>query len=65
MEGESEYAFRHLLVRDVAYGQIPRGARSHKHRLIAEWIASRGRTEDHAEMLAHHHFHASSTRGLR
>src|SRR6185436_20559024 len=24
MEGESEYSFWHLLVRDVAYGQIPR-----------------------------------------
>ena len=27
VEGEAEYAFRHLLVRDVAYGQIPRAAR--------------------------------------
>ena len=25
--GETEYAFRHLLVRDVAYGQIPRARR--------------------------------------
>ena len=25
MEGESEYSFWHLLVRDVAYGQIPQG----------------------------------------
>jgi predicted ATPase len=30
VEGESEYAFLHLLVRDVAYGQIPRAARSAK-----------------------------------
>ena len=30
--GETEYAFLHLLVRDVAYGQIPRGARGQKHR---------------------------------
>ena len=28
---ESEYAFRHLLVRDVAYGQIPRAERAEKH----------------------------------
>ncbi len=28
VEGESEYIFLHLLVRDVAYGQIPRAARS-------------------------------------
>ncbi len=28
MAGETEYVFRHLLVRDVAYGQIPRAARA-------------------------------------
>ena len=38
--GESEYAFRHLLVRDVAYGQIPRARRAEKHRLAGEWIES-------------------------
>jgi class 3 adenylate cyclase/tetratricopeptide (TPR) repeat protein len=52
---EVEYAFLHVLVRDVAYGQIPRGERADKHRRAAEWIASLGRTEDHAEMLAHHY----------
>jgi class 3 adenylate cyclase len=52
---ETEYSFRHLLVRDVAYGQIPRAARGEKHRRAAEWIASLGRPEDHAEMLAHHY----------
>ena len=30
--GETEYAFRHPLVRDVAYGQIPRAQRGEKHR---------------------------------
>jgi predicted ATPase/class 3 adenylate cyclase len=52
--GDTEYAFRHLLVRDVAYGQIPRGERADKHRRAAEWIGSLGRPEDHAETLAHH-----------
>jgi class 3 adenylate cyclase/tetratricopeptide (TPR) repeat protein len=56
--GEVEYAFRHLLVRDVAYGQIPRAARADKHRKAAEWIESLGRPEDHAEMLAHHYVSA-------
>jgi tetratricopeptide (TPR) repeat protein len=53
---EGEYAFRHVLVRDVAYAQIPRAARADKHRLTAEWIDSlgSGRAEDRAEMLAHH-----------
>jgi class 3 adenylate cyclase/tetratricopeptide (TPR) repeat protein len=52
---EPEYEFLHVLVRDVAYGQIPRADRAAKHRRVAEWIESLGRTEDHAEMLAHHY----------
>ncbi len=55
---ESEYAFRHLLVRDVAYGQIPRAARAEKHRRAAEWLEGLGRAEDQAEMLAHHYLAA-------
>ena len=58
VEGETEYAFRHLLVRDVAYGQIPRGERAEKHRAAAVWIESLGRPEDNAEMLAHHYVNA-------
>jgi len=56
--GEREYVFRHVLVRDVAYGEIPRGQRGEKHRLTAEWIESLGRPEDHAEVLAHHYLAA-------
>jgi class 3 adenylate cyclase/tetratricopeptide (TPR) repeat protein len=55
---EAEYSFRHVLVRDVAYGQIPRAARSAKHRRVAEWIDALGRADDHAEMLAHHYLSA-------
>ncbi len=57
---EAEYAFLHLLLRDVAYGQIPRAARAAKHRAAAEWIASLGanRLEDRAELLAHHYLSA-------
>lgn len=56
--GETEYLFRHILVRDVAYNQIPRALRGEKHRLTAEWIKSLGRPEDHAEVLAHHYLAA-------
>jgi class 3 adenylate cyclase/tetratricopeptide (TPR) repeat protein len=57
---EAEYAFLHVLVRDVAYGQIPRAARAEKHRAAAEWIAALGgdRLEDRAELLAHHYLSA-------
>ncbi len=54
LEGESEYAFAHALVRDVAYGQIARADRAAKHQWVAEWIESLGRPEDHAEMRAYH-----------
>jgi tetratricopeptide (TPR) repeat protein len=53
--GETEFAFKHVLVRDVAYGQIPRADRAHKHARAAQWIESLGRSEDHAEMVAHHY----------
>jgi class 3 adenylate cyclase/tetratricopeptide (TPR) repeat protein len=55
--GESEFVFQHLLVRDVAYGQIPRAARAEQHQLAAAWIDSLAadRSEDRAEMLAHHY----------
>jgi class 3 adenylate cyclase/tetratricopeptide (TPR) repeat protein len=58
VEGEAEYAFRHVLVRDVAYAQIPRAERSERHYRVAEWIASLGRTDDHAELVAHHYVEA-------
>jgi class 3 adenylate cyclase/tetratricopeptide (TPR) repeat protein len=54
VEGESELAFAHALVRDVAYAQIARADRVEKHRRVAGWIEFLGRPEDHAEMLAHH-----------
>ena len=56
IEGESEYSFWHLLVRDVAYGQIPRAERARRHRSAAVWIERQAgdRVEDLAEVLAHH-----------
>jgi class 3 adenylate cyclase/tetratricopeptide (TPR) repeat protein len=58
VDGETEFAFKHLLVRDVAYGQIPRAERAEKHLRAAAWIESLGRVEDHAEMVAHHYSNA-------
>ena len=54
--GEHQYAFRHALIRDVAYQQLPRGARADKHRRVAEWLQGLApdRAEDRAELLAHH-----------
>jgi DNA-binding SARP family transcriptional activator/tetratricopeptide (TPR) repeat protein len=65
LAGEREYEFSHILVHDVAYGQIPRADRIDKHRRAAGWIESlhaervdqRGgnSTAHRAELLAHHY----------
>jgi class 3 adenylate cyclase/tetratricopeptide (TPR) repeat protein len=57
MEGESEYGFWHALVRDVAYGQIPRAGRVERHQQAAAWIEARAgeRVEDLADVLAYHY----------
>ena len=56
VEGEEEFAFRHVLVRDVAYSQLPRALRAERHRRAASWLdgLASGRSVDQAEMLAHH-----------
>jgi predicted ATPase/class 3 adenylate cyclase len=58
--GDTAYVFRHSLVRDVAYGQIPRGRRADLHRLAAGWIEALAtdRPEDLADMVAHHYLSA-------
>ncbi len=58
--GDAQYFFRHVLVRDVAYGQMARVRRAEKHRLAAEWLESLGRPEDHTETRAHHYTSALS-----
>ncbi|HZA80445.1 MAG TPA: hypothetical protein VFC13_03105, partial [Actinomycetes bacterium] len=55
--GEVEYAFRHTVVRDVAYGQVLRAERADKHRRAAAWIEGLApdRAEGRAELLAYHY----------
>jgi class 3 adenylate cyclase/tetratricopeptide (TPR) repeat protein len=55
MVDEPEFAFRHALVRDVAYAQLPRAARIERHRLAAEWIA---RSASRPDLVAHHYTEA-------
>jgi len=53
MAGEREYGFRHVLVCEVAYGQIPRLERADKHRRAAAWLESLA--TERSELLAHHY----------
>ncbi len=57
MEHQAEYTFWHVLIRDVAYEQIPRASRLEKHQAAAAWIEqiSGARVTDHAEFLVHHY----------
>jgi class 3 adenylate cyclase/tetratricopeptide (TPR) repeat protein len=56
VEGERELAFWHALVRDVAYGQIPRFERAGKHAIAARWIEEQAgeRVENVADLVVHH-----------
>jgi class 3 adenylate cyclase/tetratricopeptide (TPR) repeat protein len=54
--GEAQYSFHHVLVRDIAYGQVPRGTRADDHGRTAEWLeALRIDRADLAELIAHHY----------
>ena len=57
MAGEAEYAFWHVLARDVAYSQLPRASRAARHVAAAGWIESKApeRVEDLADVLAYHY----------
>lgn len=54
--GSSSYAFRHLLIRDVAYGAVPRDRRARDHERLGRALADRAgaRLPDVEEVVAHH-----------
>ena len=56
MAGEHEYAFWHVLGRDVAYRQLPRGSRAARHAAAATWLEAKlgERVDDIADVLADH-----------
>jgi predicted ATPase len=54
--GEAQYAFHHVLVREIAYGQVPRGTRADDHAQAAQWLeALKIDRADLAELVAHHY----------
>ena len=55
MAGESEYAFGHALMREVAYQRIPKARRARLHERCGDWIArATGGDDDHVEFVAYH-----------
>jgi class 3 adenylate cyclase/tetratricopeptide (TPR) repeat protein len=55
--GDPEYAFKHILIRDVAYESLPRRERATAHAAIASWIESMAgeRAAGLGELLASHY----------
>jgi tetratricopeptide (TPR) repeat protein len=59
LEGEREYAIKHALTREVAYGSIPRARRGRLHAELAEWLEQGGFGRDeHAALVAYHYSRA-------
>jgi len=58
-EARDEFAFKHVLTRDVAYAGIPKARRARLHVAFAEWLERTGGGRDeHAASLAHHYSEA-------
>jgi tetratricopeptide (TPR) repeat protein len=53
ISGESAYRFKHLLIREVAYGGLAKHARAQHHARFAEWLAEKT-GEELVEIRAYH-----------
>jgi class 3 adenylate cyclase/predicted ATPase len=62
LAGESELAFKHVLIRDVAYGMLPKAVRARKHFEVGGFIEERAgdRTDEVVALLAEHYGRAAT-----
>src|SRR5204863_8728679 len=54
VRGEREFAFKHGLIREVAYDRLPKGLRAELHVRCADWFAAREEHDAFAELRAYH-----------
>jgi class 3 adenylate cyclase len=55
IRGDQQYAFKHALIRDVAYQGLPRAARRERHEAVASYLEeTTGAGGQSAEAVAHH-----------
>jgi class 3 adenylate cyclase/tetratricopeptide (TPR) repeat protein len=53
--GEQEYGFKHVLIRDVSYGQLPKSRRAVLHRRLGDWLETLpGGEDEFSEIVAYH-----------
>jgi tetratricopeptide (TPR) repeat protein len=57
LAGQVEFAFKHALLRDVAYASLPAAQRARAHADIAEWLedVSQDRVGEVMELVAYHY----------
>jgi adenylate cyclase len=62
LAGASELAFKHVLIRDVAYGMLPRAMRARKHFEIGRFVEERAgeRADEVVALLAEHYGRAAA-----
>ncbi len=52
---DDEYTFKHILMRDVAYGQVPKGRRAELHLRFSDWVTVMpGIADEFVEIVAWH-----------
>jgi hypothetical protein len=57
--GDVEYAMKHALTREVAYGSLPKARRAQLHAKFADWLERAPESNDEqASLLAHHYAEA-------
>ena len=54
MARELEYVFKHILIRDVAYGQLPKSRRAVLHARFAGWLEALTSEDELVELIAYH-----------
>lgn len=70
MRAESEFSFKHILIRDIAYESLPRAERGRAHAALARWVETElgVRAAELTDLLAHHYeraYHWSRDEPLR
>jgi class 3 adenylate cyclase len=62
LAGEREYAFKHVLIRDVAYSTLPKAVRARRHAEVGDFISARAadRSEGVVAMVAEHYSRAAA-----
>ena len=62
LEGERELGFKHVLIRDVAYGMLPKAVRSRRHFEVGAFLEARAgdRTAEVLSLLADHYGRAAA-----